>query len=83
MGSAEALKEFLGWCTIINVGLLAISAMVMMVMRGPISRLHGRMFGLSEEDVLRAIYRYLAQYKIGIILFNLVPYLALVIMASP
>ena len=83
MGSAESLREFLGWCTIINVGLLSISAFIVMLMRGPISRLHGKMFGLSEETVMRAIYQYLAQYKIAVILLNLVPYLALIIMASP
>ena len=83
MNSAESIREFLGWCALINVGLLLFSSMVTMLLRGPISRLHGKMFGLSEEDVSRAIYQYLAQYKIVIIVFNLVPYLALVIMTSP
>ena len=83
MGSSETLREFLGWCTILNVGLLVFSSVVMMLMRGPISRLHGRIFGLGKMDVSRAFYQFLAQYKIAIILFNLVPYLALVMMASP
>ena len=83
MGSSETLREFLGWCTLINVGFLVFSSLVMMLMRGPISRLHGKMFGLGEEDISRAFYQFVAQYKIAIILFNLVPYLALVIMASP
>jgi hypothetical protein len=48
-----------------------------MLAGGPIKRLHAKMFGLSEEDLSRAYFQYLAQYKIAIFVFNLAPYLAL------
>jgi Family of unknown function (DUF6868) len=39
------------------------------------------MFGLSEADLSRAYFQYLAQYKIAIFVLNLVPYVALEFMA--
>jgi hypothetical protein len=50
-------------------------------MRGPISQIHARMFGLSEEDLSRAYFHYLAQYKTAIIVLALVPYIALKMVA--
>jgi hypothetical protein len=38
------------------------------------------MFGLDDTDLSRAYFQYLAQYKILIFVFNLMPYLALRIM---
>ena len=41
---------------------------------------HGKMFGLSEADLSRQYFQYVANYKIAIVVFNLVPYIALVLM---
>ena len=49
-------------------------------MRPSISKIHGGMFGLEEADLSRAYFQYLAQYKIMVFVFNLMPYLALRIM---
>ncbi len=81
MISAETLREFLGWCTVINGAMLLIVSMFAGPMRGLIQGMHTRMFGLSEEDLSRAYFQYVAQYKIAILVFNLVPYLALVVAA--
>lgn len=35
------------------------------------------MFGLSQDDLSRAYFQYLAQYKIAIFVLNIAPYLAL------
>jgi hypothetical protein len=42
-------------------------------------RLHGRWFRLSEEHFDAIHYAGMAVYKIGVLLFNLAPYFALVI----
>jgi len=81
MFSTETLTEVLGWCTAINLGLLFVASIFLAVMRGPISRIHSKFFGLNEPDLLRAYFQYLAQYKIAIIVLNLVPYIALKIIA--
>ena len=77
----EAIREFLGWCTIINIGVLAFSAIMVIALRGTISKIHQKMFGLDEAAVHQAYFRYLANYKVAIIVFNLTPYIALRIMS--
>jgi len=77
MNTIEAMREFLGWCSIINIVLLIFSAIFMVLLRGPISRIHAKMFNLNESDLSRAYFQYLAQYKIAIIVFTIVPYFAL------
>lgn len=81
MSSTETLREFLGWCTAINFGMLMFASAVLILMRSPIASLHAGMFGLEEADLSRAYFQYLAQYKIAIFVLNLVPYIALRVMA--
>ena len=80
MNSLEALKEFLGWCSVINIGILLASTAMLGLMRGPISKIHTKMFGLSEVNLSSVYFQYLGYYKILILVLNLVPYIALVIM---
>ncbi len=58
-----------------------VAAMSLALMRSPISQIHAKMFGLNEVDLSRAYFQYLAQYKIAIFVLNLVPYIALKIIA--
>ena len=80
MNTIEAMREFLGWCSVINIGLLIFSSILVVSLRGPISRIHAKMFNLDESDLSRGYFQYLAQYKIVIIVFNIAPYFALRIM---
>ena len=80
MSSLETLRAFFGWCTIINMGLLMVTSVFVGPMRAMVMGIHGKMFGLSEGDLLRAYFQYVAHYKIAVVVFNLVPYIALVIM---
>jgi len=76
----QTLQTFLGWCTVINMTMLIIGSLFIGPMRGMIVGIHGKMFGLAEGDLLRAYFQYLAHYKIAVVVFNLVPYVALVLM---
>ena len=80
MSSMETLTAFFGWCTAINFGMLLVASIMLAFMRSGMSTIHGKMFELSEGDLSRAYFQYLAQYKIAIFVFNLVPYVALRIM---
>ncbi len=80
MNTIEAIREFLGWCSVINIGLLIVSGILVVSLRGPVSRIHAKMFDLDESDTRRAYFQYLGQYKIAIIVFNIVPYFALKVM---
>jgi hypothetical protein len=73
----DQLTAFFGWAAVINIGLLLFSTMALLVLRGPITRIHARLFGLNEQDLSKAYFQYLAQFKIAIILFTITPYLAL------
>lgn len=78
----ELLRSFFGWMTLINLGLFTWTAVMCITARGLIQRMHGKMFGLSEEAINAFLYGYLGFYKIVFIAFNLVPWLALVIMTG-
>jgi len=54
---------------------------MLIVMRGSITTIHSKLFGLDEKDLGRAYFQYLAQYKIAIIVLNIAPYIALRIMS--
>ena len=73
----ELFTQFMAWATAINVGLFVITALSVMMVGGPISQIHARMFGLEAPDVRRTYFGYLSVYKILVVVFFLVPYLAL------
>lgn len=67
------------WCTLINYGVLLLWFLTFRFAHAWMYRLHGRWFGLSEERFDAIHYAGMAVYKIGVLLFNLVPYFALLI----
>ncbi len=77
MDSTQTVREVLGWCTILNMAMLMFASILLVALGGPIKKIHERMFGLREEDLSRAYFQYLAQYKIAIFVFNLAPYVAI------
>ncbi len=80
MFSIETFTVFLGWSTVINMGILVLAAISVMLMRETMANMHGKMFGLDSKDLSRAYFQYIAQYKLAIFIFNLVPYITLKIM---
>ena len=81
MMTIAALTELLGWVSVINIVVLLLSTLGVIAIRGTITVIHAKLFGLDEKDLGRAYFQYLAQYKIAIIVLNIVPYIALKIMA--
>jgi hypothetical protein len=82
MINLQTLTTFLGWCSVINVIVLSVASLMLMLMRNFVAGIHGRMFGVSTEDISLAYVHYLANYKIAIIMLNIVPYVALRIMSQ-
>ena len=80
MDEISVITEFLGWCSIINIVLLTLTAVFVVFFRGCIVNIHSKMFGLDKEKLPLLYFRYLANYKIAIIVFNIVPYIAFKIM---
>ena len=81
MDSLEKLTEFFGWCAVINIGVLLLATVFLSFMRSFAVRVHTRLFALSEEDVGRAYFQYLAQYKIATLVLSVIPYIALKLMS--
>lgn len=81
MNSIETLTTFFGWATLINFGLLSLTSIILMTMQKTIARIHGKLTGLDDAELAKAYFHFLAHYKTIIIVFNLVPYIVLKIMA--
>jgi hypothetical protein len=75
--TASESKEVLLWCLGINYGVLLVWFGVFVFAHDWMYRLHTRWFKLSVETFDALHYAGLSIYKIGIILLNLVPLIAL------
>lgn len=75
--NTEMARDFLLWCTVINYGLLLWWFLFFRFAHDWMHRFHGRWFRLSAGQFDAIHYAGMAAYKIGIFLFNLVPYVAL------
>lgn len=78
--SIEKLRNFLGWCTVINFGLLFVGVIKLLLIAEWASEIHADMFQVDAASIRQAYFLYLVYYKLAIIVFNLVPYVALRIM---
>lgn len=73
--------QFFGWCTLLNIAMYLFTVVMVVTMRGAVVRSGARWFGVSEDVALRTTYQWIGAYKLAIILFALVPWLALKLMA--
>ncbi len=74
--SAEMIFHLLGWSALINYGVLLVWWLVFSQAHDWMYRLHSRWFKLSVEDFDRIHYATMAGFKVLVLVFNLVPYLA-------
>lgn len=82
--SIETLATFFGWCTAINAGiiLLILGLTALVNKDGFPFDLISRIFGITKEEVRATHFRVFQQYRLAILLLNLVPYAALKIMSQ-
>lgn len=71
------LIELFKWMTLINIGIMILSAILIGVFKEVIFKIHGTFFGIPKDNLTTVTYGYLGAYKLLIIVFNLVPYIAL------
>ena len=72
----ELVRDFLGWCTIINLGILIWWFLFFILAHDFMYRFQTRWFKISVERFDEIHYSSMALFKLGIFIFNLVPYLA-------
>ena len=71
------IRSALGWCSLINMGLLLFWYLLFVFAHDWIYRFHRKQFNISKEGLETVHYAGMAFFKIGIFLLPIVPYLAL------
>jgi Family of unknown function (DUF6868) len=73
----EMTRKALLWCAVINYGILLVWFLFFVLAHDRMYLLHRRWFRLSVEQFDMLHYAGMSIFKIGILLLNLVPYIAL------
>jgi hypothetical protein len=73
----EIIRDTLAWCAVINYVFLLWWFSAFILAHDWMYRLHRRWFHLSVETFDAIHYGGIGLFKIGILLFNLVPYIAM------
>ena len=83
MNSIETLATFFGWCAVINIGVILVFLLLMSVLNkeGFVVKFTVKIFGNTKEDTLATTFQIFQQFRLVVIVFNIVPYIALKIMA--
>ena len=74
------LVELPGRASVLNIGFLVFTGMLLITMRRSIAGMHSKMFGIPEDELSLVYFKYLAHYKSLMFVFILAPYIALKIM---
>jgi len=73
----ETARDALLWCAILNYGLLVVWFLLYLLPHEWLYRLWGRWFRLTAKEFDTINFAGIVLYKVGVLLFNLVPYVAL------
>jgi len=77
--TAEIIRDALAWSTAINYAVLLFWALMIIFAHDWVYRFHSKWFSIPTEAFDTIHYAGIACYKIVMFLFNLAPYLALLI----
>jgi hypothetical protein len=75
--TAEIVRSVLGWSALINYGVLIVWFLFFVLGHDWMYRVHTKFFSLSTEKFDSTHYASMAFFKLLVIVFNLVPYLAM------
>ena len=75
----ETVRAFFMWCTIMNAGLLVLSFVICAFAGDWVYKMHSKWFAIPRETFNVVIYSFIGLFKLFVLVFNLVPYLALLI----
>jgi len=80
--NTESVRRFFAWCTVINGAFLLLWIVLDLTAKGVMIDISGRFFGVGEDKALWLNLVGISFYKLAILFFNLVPYIALRITAA-
>jgi len=75
------ITTFFGWCSVINMCIYMVSALFIIGFRDFTMSLHSKLVKMDVAELPSLYFKYLGNYKIAILIFNLTPYIALILMA--
>ena len=75
----EVVRDILLWCSVINLGLLIFSFLMLSMARQWVYKLHSKWFPMTEPQFNTIIYSIMGAYKILVFVFNVVPFIAVCI----
>ncbi len=75
----ETVRSFLGWCSIINIGLLFYWFLFIMFAHDWVYLVRSKWFKIPVEKFDTVHYAGVMYFKIVVFVFNIVPYFALCI----
>ena len=76
----QTLTTFFKWCTIMNGGLLVLWTLMYILVPDLVYRTQNKWFPLPREIFNVIFYSFLGLFKIVFLYFNVVPYVALLIL---
>ncbi|MEZ5944479.1 MAG: hypothetical protein R3C18_24080 [Planctomycetaceae bacterium] len=76
------VKQILQWCLVLNFSLLMFWTAMCVFAMDWVYATQKRFFPISREVFVVAMYAFLGLFKLGVILLNLTPYLAILITES-
>ena len=81
VNSIDTLTTFLGWCVVLNIAVMLVAVLLMSVAREAVGKINAKLFGVTHEEAKITLFRVLQQYRVAVAVLNVVPYVALRIMA--
>ena len=75
--SVELTRNILLWCTVINFGFVLVWFLLLVLLRAWLYRRWSSWFRLTAEQFDAINFAGIIFYEVAILLFNLVPYIAL------
>ena len=78
----QMLTQFFMWCTVLNVVLCTLSGVLCMCASDWMYGIHIKLFSVSRETFNTAVYGFLGFYKVHIMVFNVIPYIVLLIVGD-
>ena len=77
----QQLTAFFMWCTIINGGLFVIAIVYLVLAPDSVYRMQSKWLPIPRETFNVTMYSFIGLFKLGLLVLNVVPYLALLIIA--
>ena len=75
----QTLTTFFMWCTIINCGFLLFLALVFMLAPDLTYKIQSRFIPISRETFDTVFYSFIGFFKVVVLVFNVVPWIVLLI----